>query len=277
MIKYDLIKKNICIFRRLFGINPVEFEELLAISSSLWEKEVVGNYKRPGRFPQLTLREMILLLLLYYRHYITQEFVGMLFNHHKANVCRIIQKLEPVLLKVMKLPERDGLSEEEVHNLILDATDNQIERPKRNQEKYYSGKKKRHTIKTEIRVTKRGRIIGVSETVPGTVHDFKLLENGEEIPQGVWALGDSGYEGIKNINEKSKIPHKKPKGKELTKSQKEENAALSKVRVIVENIIGDIKTFRIMSYRYRNKRIRFNEKFRIIAGIVNVKNGFGFA
>lgn len=243
MLRYEIIKKNVGIFRRVFGVDPTEFEEILSRVTPIWANDIIGNYKRPGRFPQLNLREMILLLLLYYRHYITQEFVGMLFDHHKSNVCRIIKKLEPVLLKVMQLPERDGLSEEEVHDLIIDATENQIERPKCDQEKYYSGKKKRHTVKTEIRVTKKGRITNVSETVPGPIHDFKLLEEGEEIPPEVCALGDSGYEGIKNIHEKSKIPHKKPKGKELMKQQKEENTALSRIRVIVENIMGDIKTF----------------------------------
>jgi hypothetical protein len=57
---------------------------------------------------------------------------------------------------------------------------------------------------------------------------------------------------------------------------KSSNRILSKIRVIVENILGDIKVFRIMSDRYRNKQLRFNEKFRIIAGIVNMKNGFSW-
>ena len=71
-----------------------------------------------------------------------------------------------------------------------------------------------------------------------------------------------------------KFQRKKPKNGELGKDEKEQNKALSKVRVIVENILGDIKVFRIMSDRRRIKRIRFNLKFRIISGIVNMKNGF---
>jgi hypothetical protein len=47
--------------------------------------------------------------------------------------------------------------------------------------------------------------------------------------------------------------------------------------VIVENIIGDIKTFKILSDRYRNKRKRYGIKFHIISGIVNLKNGFAAA
>lgn len=274
-MRYEVLRKNKEVFSRLFGVKTLEFERILSEARSLWKSEVIDGYKAPGGPPfRHDLAEMILILLLYYRHYITQEFVGMLFGLHKSNVCRIIQRLEPILLKIMSLPPRDKLSPDEIRDLIIDATENQIERPKRDQKKYYSGKKKRHTLKTEIRVTKVGRIIHVSKTVPGTVHDFSLLEEGEEIPQGVHAIGDSGYEGLKNIHEDSEIPNKKPKGGELTEAEKDSNRVLSRIRVIVENILGDIKIFRIMSDRYRNKQLKFNEKFRIIAGIVNMKNGF---
>jgi hypothetical protein len=274
MIKYEILKKRPEIFLSLFGLKVSQFEEIFEKAELLWEREVIKKYAGPGRLSKLGLREMILLLLLYYRHYVTQEFVGMLFGLHKANVCRIIKRLEPILLRIMSLPQRDKLTTEEIKDLIIDAAENQIERPKHDQDKYYSGKKKRHTVKTEIRVTKKGRITHVSKTVPGAIHDFKLLEEGEEIPPETRVLADSGYQGIRNIHEDSETPKKKPKNGELTKEEKEKNKILSKVRVIVENILGDIKTFRIMSDRYRNKRVRFNLKFRIIAGIVNMKNGF---
>jgi hypothetical protein len=152
MIKYEIIKKREDIFLRLFGVKVREFEEILSKVEPLWKSEITDKYKRPGRFCSLDLRGHLMMLLLYYRHYITQEFTGMLFNLHKANVCRGIKKLEPLLANTMSIPKREGLSPEEISDLIIDATENQIERPKYNQEKYYSGKKKRHTVKTEIRV-----------------------------------------------------------------------------------------------------------------------------
>ncbi len=42
------------------------------------------------------------------------------------------------------------------------------------QKKYYSGKKKRHTIKTELQITSKGKIVNISKSVPGSMHDFKL-------------------------------------------------------------------------------------------------------
>ncbi|MDR0632442.1 MAG: transposase family protein [Holosporaceae bacterium] len=149
-MKYSILRKEPEIFLRLFGVKTGEFEVILEEVSPLWEKEIIGKYLRCGGFFRYDLAEMILLLLLYYRHYVTQEFVGMLFGLHKSNVCRIIQRLEPILLKIMSLLQRDKLSPEEIKDLIIDATENRIERPKHDQKKYYSGKKKRHTLKTEI-------------------------------------------------------------------------------------------------------------------------------
>ncbi|MBL8676681.1 MAG: hypothetical protein JNJ47_04570 [Alphaproteobacteria bacterium] len=58
------------------------------------------------------------------------------------------------------------------------------------------------------------------------------------------------------------------------KEDKAYNRALSRIRVKVENVLRQIKIFRILSDRYRNKNKRYNLKFNIIAGIVNFKNGF---
>ncbi len=63
----------------------------------------------------------------------------------------------------------------------------------------------------------------------------------------------------------------------MTQDQKDHNCALSKARVKIENVFGQIKTFKILSERYRNKWKRYHVKFNIIAGIVNMKNGFAAA
>jgi hypothetical protein len=114
MIRYEIIKKREDIFLRLLGGRVSEFEEILLKIEPHWKREVLDKYKRPGRFCKLDLRGHLLMLLLYYRHYITQEFTGMLFNLTKANVCRGIKKLEPVLAIVMSLPKREGLNSEEI-------------------------------------------------------------------------------------------------------------------------------------------------------------------
>jgi hypothetical protein len=276
-LKYTKIRKNPIIFNRLFGVSVSQFDEFLLKIEPQWEKQVIHCYKRPGRYYKLELADMLLMLMLYYRSYITQMFVGFLFGIDDSRVCRIIQKLETILAKEMALTKTKHLSQEEVESLIIDATEQPIERPSRNQKRYYSGKKKRHTIKTEIRITRKGRIVHVSRSRRGAMHDFALHKEEPPIPPGSRAFVDSGYQGLDKMHQATELPYKATKTKPLDKEEKEYNHALSRYRVIVENIIGDIKTFKILSDRYRNKRKRYGIKFHIISGIVNLKNGFAAA
>jgi hypothetical protein len=80
---------------------------------------------------------------------------------------------------------------------------------------------------------------------------------------------DSGYQGIKELHTNSELPTKSTKKHPLTKEQKKKNRLLSKSRVLVENIIGKLKVFRILAEKYRNRRKRFGLRFNLIAAICN--------
>jgi hypothetical protein len=82
-------------------------------------------------------------------------------------------------------------------------------------------------------------------------------------------LADTGYQGIQKIHLNSVIPIKKKKNETLTNEQKKFNHELSSRRVIVENVIGFLKRFRIISDRYRNRRRRFGLRFNLIASFHN--------
>jgi hypothetical protein len=271
---YLKIQKKPTTFRRLFGVSVQQFEGILSKARPEWDRRVLARYKRPGRPYDLDLADMILMLLLYYRSYVSQEFAGYLFNLDKSRVCRIIQKLEPILAKIMALSKEKKLSKEEVEQLLVDATEQPIERPKKKQKPYYSGKKKRHTLKTQITVTRKGRIISVSKPRPGSVHDFTIFKESPPLPPDSIPFVDSGYQGIDKIHPNAEFPYKATKKKPLDQEEKDYNRALSRIRVKVENVLSQIKVFKILSDRYRNKRKRYGVKFNIIAGIVNFKNGF---
>ncbi len=89
------------------------------------------------------------------------------------------------------------------------------------------------------------------------MHDFKI-----------------GYQGLSKRAKNARIPIKKSKKKPLDHWQKLYNKLIAKRRIKVENTIAQLKNFRILSHRYRNKRKAYNLKFNVIAGIVNFKNGF---
>lgn len=273
-ISYKLISQKPIIFNRLVGMEVKDFDFILEKLTPLWQKKVLAAYKRPGRDFKLELSDMVMMLLIYYRSYISQAFLGYLFGIDDSRVCRLIKKIEPLLARTVAIRKDRHLSQEEVENLIIDATEQPIERPKRRQTKYYSGKKKRHTLKTEIRITPKGRIVHVSRHFPGSVHDFAVYKDGPPVHKDVRAFVDSGYQGLDKLHQATELPYKKSKNRKLDKEERHYNTGLSRLRVRVENTLCKIKVFRILSDRYRNKRKGYSLKFNIVAGIVNLKNGF---
>ncbi len=109
--------------------------------------------------------------------------------------------------------------------LIIDCTEQPIQRPSRKQRCWYSGKKKRHTIKTEIVVTEQGRIVGISKLAPGRVHDLEVRRRGPPLPKEAHAYADSDYQGIQDYHPGVEIPYKKSKRKPLTKDERAYNNA----------------------------------------------------
>jgi transposase len=104
----------------------------------------------------------------------------------------------------------------------------------------------------------------------GAVHDFKIFKvTVRAIIYGIILLADSGYQGLLALHANSLIPYKKSKNHPLTEEQKWFNRELSKERVIIENINARIKTFKIMSERYRNRRKRHLLRMNLICGILN--------
>ena len=140
------------------------------------------------------------------------------------------------------------------------------------QKLYYSGKKKRHTIKAQLIISSQDKTIRSIHCDKGKIHDFKLFQRSKvAIGSNVRLLGDSRYQGIKAIHSNSKIPFKKSKKKPLTKRQKRYNHLLSKQRVLVENVIRRCKIFRITKEIYRGKHKNYGKIWNLIAGLVNLR------
>lgn len=118
-LRYNKVKKKPTTFNRLFGVSVSQFEIIRTKVDPLWQRKIIGKYIRPGRDYKLHVADMLLMPLLYYRSYISQEFVGYLFGIDYSRVCHILQKLEPLLAKVMALPNKKYLTQEEVESLII--------------------------------------------------------------------------------------------------------------------------------------------------------------
>ena len=129
--------------------------------------------------------------------------------------------------------------------------------------------KKRHTQKAEIRVDEATKKICQIVVGKGAEHDFSIHKKRRIPLPELKVLADRGYQGICKLHKNSETPHKKSLRKPLSKEQKRYNAALNSRRVLVEHVIRKLKTFKILSLRYRSRRKRFGLRINLIAALYN--------
>lgn len=283
----DRLRKAPKAFRRLTGISPAAFDGLLAQLAPRYEQADARRKARPGRRRKpgggrkhtLVLADRLLMLLIYYRTYVTHAFLGFLFGVDDSAVGRNINPLQPLLAGIFRIPERRiELAEDEIRELFFDATERPTRRPVRGQREFYSGKKKRHTIKAQVVVVRkrkppgpgakprRLRIAAVSESHPGKVHDKKIYDEARVVaPPGVKRTGDTAYLGTA-----LETPTRKPRGGELTAREKAGNRRVSRRRVAAEHGIGKMKVWRVASERYRNPVGRHTLIMKNVAGLHNL-------
>lgn len=288
--------KHLELFPAVIGIKYEVFNKLLPLFDQryyqcryhkLWRKDRIRQ-TGAGRKPVFgTATERLFFIFFYYKTYPTFRLAQAIFGVDKETIHRWKIFLEEVLWLTLgyqlALPKKKvrtvaGLLEvcPDLNEFIIDATERTIQRPGKNQEFYYSGKKKRHTVKNQVLVHPRtGRILALSKTVEGKRHDKQLCEDDGLIlraPPGATGLADLGYQGLDDPNTTHTriiLPYKKPYRSELTPGQKETNRAISSIRIQVEQVIGALKHFDILSERYRGRLSSVDLPIRNIAALYN--------
>ena len=140
------------------------------------------------------------------------------------------------------------------------------------QKKSYSGKKKAHTFKVQAIIHYKTQQVLSLCTSRGAVHDFELFKsNLNQIPKGSFILADKGYQGIYAMYPNSLFPLKAKKRCKLDPELKVYNQEINKRRIGIEHVFGRLKTFKILSERYRNRAKRLGLRFNLIAGIYNLE------
>ena len=143
---------------------------------------------------------------------------------------------------------------------------------KKRQRRYYSGKKKRHTLKTQLVVDKRSLQVICTTFTNGKRHDFRLFKESKVRTLAIAKfLVDTGYQGIAAMHTNSELPKKRSKKQPLTKEDKRNNRRIASERVCNEHVIGVLKRFRILAEKYRNRRRRFGLRWNLTSGIYNLE------
>ena len=132
-------------FLRAVGIDKAAFNLILERVATYFEKlKEERPMKKRGKKSEVALADRLLLTFTYMRHYPTFARLGMEFGISESYANKLYHQILDVLVKVLSLKNRKHLVESNLQTIIIDATEQPIERPTKGQRVYYSGKKKAH-------------------------------------------------------------------------------------------------------------------------------------
>jgi hypothetical protein len=291
-IVLDYIQKYPLRAKQILGISYEQFQSLLKAAAEKHLKMKKENEKQKvrinspggGRKELLSTSEQICLCLFYLRQIPTFEILGMLFSVSKseANATfhywrKILREILPCsLLEQVGNQEGDLIIVQEIltsFKLLVDSVEQPIDRPSDNEEqkKFFSGKKKQHTLKNQVVGLPEAKdIVDIEVGFPGPTADINLFRQQQtKFDEGQEFEGDKGYQGGNNIT----TPHKKKRNQKLSDQQKEENKVLSSKRIFVEHLIRMIKIFQIASQRFRLNSDVYKEIILIVCGLVRLRIG----
>ena len=288
MLNLEKILRQERLLRATTGMNRKAFEILLEKFTQVYLSEA-DNQKKPrkrkiggGRKARLkTIKEKLFYILCYFKCYPTFDLAAVLFDVDRSQANRWVHRLQPILektlgeKKVLPLRKLHSLNEfiehfPTVKQVIVDGTERPICRPKNSekQREYFSGKKKRHTSKNLAAVAKDKKILVLTPSTTGKTHDKKIQDQEDiigGIPDEIPVLGDLGFQGVQKQYVNIYLPHKKPKGGELTLVQKQENRELAQERVICENAFSGVKRYNAVADIYRNRLPKFDDQLMLTA------------
>ncbi len=128
-------------FKRLCGVNPETFARMVELGENHEELK-----KKTGRPSKLSLENQVLMTLEYLREDRTYFHIGQSWGLNESTVYRIITKIENILIKsqIFRLPGKKQLlkSNTEINVVVVDVTENPIERPKKNKKSSIVAKRK---------------------------------------------------------------------------------------------------------------------------------------
>jgi hypothetical protein len=291
MLDLERILNQDRLVRSLTGLNRKAFDALLLSFAQAYQQRVTKpesqRQRAPGGGRKATLgtiEQKLFYILLYCQCYPTFDLLSVLFNFDRSCAWDWVHTLLPVLettlghkpaLPARKLHSLEAFIEQfpDVKEVIFDGTERPVQRPKDAQKQHYSGKKRRHTRKHITGSSRQKRVLILTKAREGTVHDKRQLEDEaivEQIPDEVAVEGDLAFQGLQKEYVNVHLPHKKPKGKELSEQQKAENREFSRRRVKCEHAHAGIKRYNCVTAVYRNRVRDFDDQLMLnAAGLWN--------
>lgn len=298
IFKFTNLKKHPLVFRSATGLTSSEFDDYAAPLAIKLAEQQRKTLERPdrrraiggGRNQDLDERDQLLLTIVWLRLYPTYEVLGYLFGISDSSAYRVVKRCLPLLEE----SGREEMQRSQAHAarkrgydlegifdqipglvVIVDAFEQEIERPSNRQEadRYYSGKKKRHTLKSQVTVDAyTGEVLDVAPSESGRSHDkgcFNRSGTPQRFPEDTAYMADLGYQGLEKDLPNAAIPRKKPREKPRPAEDKDYNTKFASARVVVEHTIGQIRNHQALTNRDRHHRHHHTDRVVAVSGLVN--------
>ena len=128
-------------YQKIFGVKKETFDTMLAIL----EKDYQKKHIKGGRPPKLSVLDKLIIMLVYYREYRVMENIAFDYGVSKSTICDAISWVETTLIKdgTFSLPSKKKLTQDDdIEAVLIDATECEIERPKKNKRTTIQERKK---------------------------------------------------------------------------------------------------------------------------------------
>ncbi|MET9418339.1 transposase family protein [Streptomyces klenkii] len=235
------------------GLRVTQFARLLRVV-----RERGGNGTLRGRPWSLLLAERVLMVAVYYRTNLTMRQLGPLFGVSSSAVCRVIQRLGPLLaLDPLSRPADAADRLWIVDGTLIPVRDRGVAASSRNY---------RFSANVQVIVDADSQlVIAAARPVPGTTADAHAWRASglSELCQGVTVLGDGAC-----LNCGIGVPHRKRPGRPLLRGEEDGNAEHRRVRARVEHVIGRLKNYKIL----RDCRQRGNGLHHAVQAVAHMHN-----
>src|SRR5262252_2489181 len=189
ILRREHLGQHPSVFRSMTGLTVDAFDHLLPELCAAFAADRRRRLDRPDRHRalgggdgfDLAVADQFLLTVVWLRHYPTQECLGYLFGVSDSTALRAVRRCLPLLEAAgkdsMRLPDPGRGRRRDLPALlkgtpelavIVDTFEQRTQRPRRRQRAYYAGKKKAHTLKSQVAVDEEsGRLVDVPDSVPG--------------------------------------------------------------------------------------------------------------
>jgi DDE superfamily endonuclease len=260
-------------YYRTTGLALTQMQELVRRVNSVLDKPWNSPIGRPK---SLGLYKAVEAACIYLRQNATQEFIGDMRNASQPTISRYVAILVPLVKSVLEefTPSvADAIEVARGKVVLVDGTLTPCWSYEEHQE-LWNRKHKTTGFNAQLISLLDGTAVWVSGPLPGKTHDaraFKESGAADILKVAGGGFGDKGYQGSGLVT-----PKKKPKGGELTMSDKEYNSQISSFRAPIERLVGHFKNWKILHTDYRRPYSTYQDAFDAARALFFFSISWGF-